>query len=130
MLPEQAQHQLAQRQQRLDSLARRVEVGGMFAATQRELQRTEKRVAGCAVLWEKACPSELLPHTAIVGLNRGVLTIGVSDHSTRYALDRELRSGLEAELVRRSASPLSKVRLVVQPEFFVTPSHRDGADHS
>lgn len=121
MHPQQAQNQLAARQAQIDARARRVEVGGLFAATQRELKRTEKRVSGSAAVWERVCPPELLDRTSVIGFGRGVLSIGVSDHSTKYVLDRLMRSGLESELIRRSAVAVSKVKLVVQPEVFVSP---------
>jgi len=121
MNPQQAQNQLQSRQDRMLARSKRVEVSGLFAATQRELKRTEKRLAGTAALWERVCPPELLERTCIVGLQRGTLTIGVRDHSTRYMLDRMLRSGLEADLIRRSAVSISSVKLVARPEAFVDP---------
>jgi hypothetical protein len=121
MNPQQAQNQLQSRQDRLAARSRRVEVSGLFAMTQRELQRTEKRLAGTAALWERVCPPELLERTCVVGLQRGTLTIGVRDHSTRYMIDRMLRSGLEADLIRRSAVSISSVKLVARPEAFVDP---------
>jgi hypothetical protein len=121
MNPRQAQNQLQRRQDQIESRSRRVEVSGLFASTQRELQRTEKRIAGSAALWERVCPPELIERTCVVGLQRGVLTIGVRDHSTRYVLDRMLRSGLETDLIRRSAVSISSVKLVARPEAFVDP---------
>lgn len=121
MLPQQAQDQLQRRQDQIQARSRRVEVSGLFASTQRDLQRTEKRLAGSAALWERVCPPELLERTCVVGLTRGTLTIGVRDHSTRYVLDRMLRSGLEADLIRRSAVSISTVKLVAKPDAFVDP---------
>ncbi len=121
MLPQQAQDQLKRRQDRIEARSRRVEVSGLFASTQRDLKRTEKRIAGSSALWERVCPPELIERTCIVGLQRGTLTIGVRDHSTRYVLDRMLRSGLEAELIRRSAVSISSIKLVARPEAFVDP---------
>lgn len=121
MNPQQAQNALQRRQDQIESRSRRVEVSRLFASTQRDLQRAEKRVAGSAALWERACPPELLDRTSVVGLQRGVLTIGVRDHSTRYILDRMLRSGLETDLIRRSAVAIHKVKLVAQPDAFIDP---------
>lgn len=121
MNPRQAQNQLQRRQDQIEARSRRVEVSGLFATTQRELQRTEKRLAGSSALWERVCPPELLERTCVVGLQRGTLTIGVRDHSTRYVLDRLLRSGLEDEVRRRSAVSVSTVKLVARPEAFVDP---------
>ncbi len=121
MLPQQAQDRLRLRQAQIEARSRRVEIGRLFATTQRDLQRTEKRLAGTATLWERVCPTELLERTCVVGLQRGVLTIGVRDHSTRYMVDRLLRSGLEADLIRRSAVSISKVKLIARPEAFVDP---------
>lgn len=121
MNPRQAQNQLQRRQDQIESRSRRVEVSGLFAAQQRELQRTEKRLAGSSALWERVCPPELLERTCVVGLQRGTLTIGVRDHSTRYVLDRMLRSGMEEDLRRRSAVSISSVKLVARPDAFVDP---------
>lgn len=121
MNPRQAQNQLQRRQDQIEARSRRVEVSGLFATVQRELQRTEKRLAGSSALWERVCPPELLERTCVVGLQRGTLTIGVRDHSTRYVLDRLLRSGLEDEVRRRSAVSVSSVKLVARPEAFVDP---------
>jgi hypothetical protein len=48
----------------------------------------------------------------VVRLARGVLTVRVPDDSTRFALDRWLRSGGQAELARRTPATLTRVRLV------------------
>ena len=121
MNPRQAQNALQRRQDQIESRSRRIEVSRLFASTQRELRRTAKRLAGSAALWERACPPELLEQTSVGGLQRGVLTIGVRDHSTRYVLDRMLRSGLEADLIRRSAVAINKVMLVARRDAFVDP---------
>lgn len=85
----------------------------VFSEESKHLERVRKRTGGAAKAWCEICPPELLRRTAIVGLNRGVLTVRVSDASTRYELDRLLRAGAEADLLRRSAAPIRRVKLVV-----------------
>ncbi|TVQ64383.1 MAG: DUF721 domain-containing protein [Phycisphaerales bacterium] len=80
-----------------------------------ELRRTQKRLGNAAAVWAETCPPDLLGHTSLAGLLRGVLTIRVRDASTRYELDRMLRSGGEAAMVRRLNAPVRKVKLVVAP---------------
>lgn len=89
-------------------------MGAVFAIESKHLERARKRTGGAAKAWCEVCPPDLLRRTAIVGLTRGVLTISVRDASTRYELDRLLRSGAETELLRRSAAPVRRVKLVVE----------------
>jgi len=86
--------------------------GAMFEATGRDLARREKKFAGVAEAWEATCPPEHLGRTAIQGVHRGVLTIGVADASTRYELDRMLKAGAQKDLVRRCPMTVRRVKLV------------------
>lgn len=85
---------------------------GDLAAKAREYQRASKNLGGAARAWEAACPPDLLPRTRVVGLSRGVLTIGVDGSSTRYALDRAMRSGGLLALRQASNAAISKVKYV------------------
>ncbi|MEO1128526.1 MAG: DciA family protein [Planctomycetota bacterium] len=86
--------------------------GAMFEATGRELARQERKLAGIAEAWESICPPEHLGLTEIQGISRGVLTIGVADASTRYELDRLLKSGAQKNLVRLCPMTVRRVKLV------------------
>ena len=79
----------------------------------KDLERTHKRLGNAAAAWGRVCPPEFLSRTAIVGLNRGVLTIRVRDASTRYELDRMLRAGGETAVLRSVNAPIRKIKLVV-----------------
>jgi hypothetical protein len=83
-----------------------------LAAKAREYQRASKNLGGAARAWEAACPPALLARTRVVALARGVLTIGVDGASTRYALDRALRSGGLLTLRQASNAAISKVKMV------------------
>lgn len=88
-------------------------VGDAFAAAARELERSRKRLAGVAEAWDAVCPPGLAGRTAIVGVARGVLTVRVADASTRFELDRLLRTGGEATLVRLAPTGIRCVRLAL-----------------
>lgn len=85
-----------------------------FQRAARDLQRLQKGLAGVAEAWESVCPAELLERTAIRGIRRGVLTIGVADAPARYELERMLKGGAERELIRRCPMTVRKVRLAAE----------------
>jgi len=80
---------------------------------EKQLSRAERGTASVAEAWCELCPSELVQKTAIEGVSRGVLHVRVRDASTRFELDRALRSGMERELVRRVAMSLRRVKLSI-----------------
>lgn len=105
---------------RLDALRRRRAfrprrdaLADAFTAAARELERSRRRLAGVAEAWEAVCPPGLVERTAIEGVARGVLTIRVADASTRFELDRLLRTGAEAALVGLAPSTIRRVRLAL-----------------
>jgi len=63
--------------------------------------------------WEELLPDELLPHTRLESLSRGVLHVTVSDASKHYELDRLLRGGLMHEL-QQAAGGANLRRVKVQ----------------
>lgn len=73
-----------------------------------------RRTGGVGRVWSERCPPEFLEFTRVVSLDpkNGTLTIAVSDSAVMFELDRALRAGLEAQLIKASSAPISKVRLV------------------
>lgn len=90
-------------------LTLRVPLG--FAA--QELRRMRRGLGAVAAAWGQIVPPELAERTALVGISRGVLTVRASDASAKYELERLLRSGGEAAVVRASPVSLRRVRVVL-----------------
>lgn len=89
-----------------------------FLARQFKLQveKPHKQLGKIAELWMNLVPNELLGQTRLESLVRGVLKVGVADSSTLYRLDRLLRQGVEAQLIRQSGqASLRKVQLYLSP---------------
>lgn len=80
---------------------------------ERKLRQRHRAVGCVAGLWNELTPAELVEKTELVGLTRGVLRVRVTDSAARFALDRWLRSGGEAELVRRAPVGVRKIKLVL-----------------
>jgi hypothetical protein len=55
----------------------------------------------------------MIERMRVVSFRAGVLTVRVSDASTKYAMDRFLRAGGEAALARLSPATLRRVKLVL-----------------
>lgn len=83
-----------------------------IAAVADETRRAAKSALGVGATWAMVCPSELVAHTKVESLQRSLLTVAVDDASARYLLDRWLRGGGEAEVVRASGPAVRKVKLV------------------
>ena len=108
-------------QQRLERLRnfrlrkqRDLSIGPAFDAQAEQLKRLRKRVGPLAQAWESACPTDLIERTAIGGLSRGILTINVDDHATKFELDRALRAGAEREFIRLAPMSVRRLKLVVR----------------
>jgi len=91
------------------------EASPLFLALRESLRRRERAGGASCSAWEAVCPQELLARTRVEGLRGGVLTVLAEDASTRYALDRALRTGLEETLIRTSAAPIRRVRVRLAP---------------
>jgi hypothetical protein len=83
------------------------EVGDAAADVQRRAR------AGTAVerAWLSVAPVELLERVVSVALVRGVLTVRAADSGARFEVDRWLRCGGEAKLVRAAGVSIRKIRL-------------------
>lgn len=89
-------------------------LGGMFDAAGRSLERDRRRSGGVGAAWGEACPARLVEKTAVRGLSRGVLTVAVRDASTRFEVDRWLRSGGLDSLIAASPAAVRRVKLTLE----------------
>jgi hypothetical protein len=56
-------------------------------------------------LWTDLVPAELVAHSRLEGLSRGVLRVAVDSSSHLFELDRLLRGGLEQRLITSHKGP-------------------------
>lgn len=86
-------------------------LGALFREASAELGRAQRRLAGVADAWASVIPEPLASRTALQGLSRGVLTVIAADSAARFEVDRLLRSGAEAQIIRRSKAPVRRVKI-------------------
>jgi len=60
----------------------------------REHEQPFRKMGQLAEHWQRLVPSALLPVTALVSFQRGVLTVQVPDSSVAWNLERSLAEGL------------------------------------
>ncbi len=75
------------------------------------MRRTEQRLGELIELWQEVIPAELADRTTLVALKGGVLHVDVESASTRYELDRLLRSGGLRRLQTSFRGTLLRIRL-------------------
>ncbi|MCC6661443.1 MAG: hypothetical protein IT437_11215 [Phycisphaerales bacterium] len=63
--------------------------------------------------WNSAAPAELRAVGTPAGVLRGVLTIRTPDAASRFLVDRWLRTGGEAEIIRAATTGIRRVRVVL-----------------
>ena len=77
-----------------------------------QIARPHKQLSAVADQWQQLVPGELVEHTRLEGLRRGVLKVSVDSSSRLYELDRLLREGLAQQLIRScGGSGLRRVHL-------------------
>jgi hypothetical protein len=76
----------------------------------RSVERQHSAAGGIAEAWAEILPPHLTRQAQIVSLARGTLTVRTADASTRYQIDRFLRSGGQAELARRAKVAVTRVK--------------------
>jgi len=81
-----------------------------FRAIGNELRRSAKRLGGILEAWDELAPAFLRDSTRVESLERGTLTVTAESSATIYALDRELRAGLESALQSATGGRLQRVR--------------------
>jgi len=89
-------------------------MGFIKAQFKREVERPYKQLGAIVELWEQFVPADVLPHTRLESLARGVLRVIVDSSSQLYELDRLLRGGIERQLIIAHKGPaFRKVQLRV-----------------
>lgn len=90
---------------------RDLSIGGALESLRREAERSRRDESRVERVWGELVPAELRRVTRVVGVSRGVLTVRVRDSSSRFMLDRWLRSGGQQAL-RGAKVSFSRVRVV------------------
>lgn len=81
---------------------------------QRTVERPYRQLTSVVELWNQLVPLDLVDHTRLDSLKRGILRVRVDSSARLYELDRLLRDGLEQELIRRHKGPaLRRIELRV-----------------
>jgi hypothetical protein len=81
----------------------------------RHARQAHRSVGAASIAVAQIFPSHMAEKIEVVRLARGVLTLGVPDSSTRYVVDRLLRSGAQAALLKRVPASVKSVKLVMTP---------------
>jgi hypothetical protein len=84
-----------------------------FGALAKDLKRQARSVGSLGDSLAQLLPPQLKDRFAIVSFSRGVLTVRAADASSKFELDRWLREEGEQQLIRRAATNLLRVRLVL-----------------
>ncbi len=93
-----------------------VRLDAVLAFQDEAIKKLRRRLGSAGAAWSACCPADLAERTCPSGLKAGVLRVGVNDASTRYRVDRWLRSGGLDELQRASAAPLRRVWLEIRQD--------------
>lgn len=72
-----------------------------------------KAVGAASIAVAQTFPSHLAEKIEVIKLARGVLTLGVPDSSTRYIVDRLLRSGAQSALLKRVPASVKSLKIVI-----------------
>lgn len=102
---------LARLRERRTIPARDLTLASPMAAIARDL-RHKMASSGVGAAFLKLAPSQIVSFTTVVGVKSGVLQLRPHNTATRYGLDRWLRTGGEAALVRMAPTAITRVKLV------------------
>ncbi len=72
-----------------------------------------KAVGAASIAVAQTFPSHIADKIEVVKLSRGVMTLGVPDSSTRYIVDRLLRSGAQSALLKRVPASVQSLKIVI-----------------
>ena len=88
-------------------------IGSIMHDSARELTRRRAAITKAAAAWRDLLPRDFAAPTELVGLSRGVLTVCVPDHASKFTLDRILRAGGLTHFIRSVPIAIKDVRIVV-----------------
>lgn len=88
-------------------------LGSLLAEEAARARRLVRASDASGAAWEAAAPEWLRSASKVVGLRGGVLTVRVTNAAARFRADRWLRGGGEALVVRASAKPMHRVKVVL-----------------
>lgn len=80
-------------------------LGFMNRYFKQRVERPHKQLISIVKLWQELLPANLVEHTRLESLSRGVLRVRVDSSARLYEMDRVLRSGLERALIHRHKGP-------------------------
>ncbi|MCX5658938.1 MAG: DciA family protein [Planctomycetota bacterium] len=113
------------------------DVSMRFLATyfKQEVERPHKQLGALGDVWRSLVPADMVGHTRLESLARGILRVTVDSSSRLYQLDRLLRAGLEQQIIQAHRGPsFRRIQLRVagdgrgEPRGKVGPPQRDGED--
>lgn len=113
MLPPAERHEIERLRGYRVRRGREAALGEPVEALIADLKRQRRKVGGAAGAWAAVLPPALVERTSIVGLRGGVLTVRVSDASSRFQIDGMMRAGGERSLARVSDGAIQRVKLVL-----------------
>jgi len=76
-----------------------------------QAKRTQRSAGGAFQALDTICPPKLREFVTSTSVRRSVLTLRVPDSAARFELDRWLRCGGQAALIRAAASSIVSVRV-------------------
>jgi hypothetical protein len=82
-----------------------------LTAVCRQIERQHRSAGGVADAWAAVLPPHLARHAEVVSFARGTLVIRAADASTRFQIDRFLRTGGQNELARRAGVAIRRIKL-------------------
>jgi hypothetical protein len=77
----------------------------------RQIERQHRAAGGIGDAWGAVVPPHLARHAEIISFSRGTLTVRAADASTRFQIDRFLRTGGQNELARRAGTAIRRIKL-------------------
>lgn len=83
----------------------------MFLVQVPEMRRMRRQLSGIAAAWAEVVPAEIAEQVRLEGVTAGVLNVRAADASVRFQLDRFLRAGGEAQLLKRLPAAIRRVRI-------------------
>ena len=76
-----------------------------------EIRRMRKNLSGVAAAWNQVVPEPLASCVRLDGVAAGVLNVRVADSAARFELDRFLRAGGEAALLKLMPVAVRRVKI-------------------